>query len=113
MHELSVVSSIIKTAHDEVDKINGKEVLEIHLEIGKLAGVELDSFHFVWPQCAKDTVVENATVIINEPEGKARCIECNTEFLIEKIFDSCPNCNGPFKEIVSGKELKIKKLIIK
>jgi len=113
MHELSVVSSIVKTAEQEVQKINGKMVLEIYLEIGKLSGVEMDSFHFVWPQCIQNSVLENARLFIDEPHGKAKCAECRTEFDVEKLYDSCPKCNSPFKEILVGKELKIKKLIIK
>ena len=113
MHELSVVSSIVKTAKQEVEKINGKKVLEIYLEIGKLSGVEMDSFHFVWPQCINNSVLENATLFIDEPLGKAKCAECGNEFAVEKLFDSCPKCKSPFKEILVGKELKIKKLIIK
>ncbi|HLO74220.1 MAG TPA: hydrogenase maturation nickel metallochaperone HypA [Flavobacterium sp.] len=113
MHELSVVSSIVKTAEQEAQKINGKKVLEIYLEIGKLSGVEMDSFHFVWPQCITNSVLENAKLFIDEPSGKAKCVECETEFEVEKLYDSCPKCNSPFKEILVGKELKIKKLIIK
>jgi len=113
MHELSVVSSIVKTAEQEVRKINAKTVHEIYLEIGKLSGVEMDSFYFVWPQCIHNSVLEKAKLFIEEPLGKAKCVECETEFEVEKLYDSCPSCNSPFKEILAGKELKIKKLIIK
>ncbi|MBA4154741.1 hydrogenase maturation nickel metallochaperone HypA [Flavobacterium sp.] len=113
MHELSVVTSIVKTAQQEVEKINGIRVVEIYLEIGKLSGVEMDSFHFIWPQCIHKSVLEFATLFIDETVGKAKCIECGEVFSVEKIFDNCPKCNSPFKEILSGKELKIKKLIIK
>ncbi|WP_409417164.1 hydrogenase maturation nickel metallochaperone HypA [Flavobacterium sp. PS2] len=113
MHELSIVSSIVKTAHQEAEKIKGKKVLEIYLEIGKLSGVEMDSFHFVWPLCTNNSVLDGSKLFVEEPVGRAKCAECNHTFIIKKIFDSCPNCNSPFKEILEGKELKIKKLIIK
>lgn len=113
MHELSVVTSIVKIVEQEVDKIKGQKVLELYLEIGKLSGVEIDSFHFVWPQCIYGSVLGETKLFIDEPVGKARCAECETEFQIDKSFDSCPNCESPFKEIITGKELKIKKIIIK
>ena len=112
MHELSIATSILKTAEQEVKDNGGEKILEIHLEIGKLSGVEIQSLHFVWELCVHETVLQDAKVTITEPEGKAKCAECETEYLLEKIFDSCPNCNSPFKNIISGKELKIKKLII-
>ena len=113
MHELSVVTSIVKIIQQEVDKIKGQEVLEVHLEIGKLSGVEVSSFHFIWPQCIKESVLSKTKLFIEEPAGKAKCAECETEFQLDKSFDSCPNCDSPFKEIITGKELKIKKIIIK
>ncbi|WP_343707240.1 hydrogenase maturation nickel metallochaperone HypA [Flavobacterium sp.] len=113
MHELSVVTSIVKIATQEVDKIGGRKALEIYLEIGKLAGIEMSSFHFIWPQCINGTVLNDAKLFVVEPVGKAKCAECETEFQIDKSFDSCPNCQSPFKEIIAGKELKIKKIIIK
>lgn len=113
MHELSVVTSIVKIVQQEVDKIKGKTVLELYLEIGKLSGVEMDSFYFIWPQCSYGNVLQDAKLFIEEPIGRAKCVECETEFQIDKSFDSCPNCDSPFKEIIAGKELKIKKIIIK
>ena len=112
MHELSIATSILKTAQNEVEKIKGKKVEEIFLEIGKISGVEISSLEFVWEQCMKDSVLDGAKVHITEPEGFARCAECNHEFKISKIYDSCERCGSPFKEIVTGQEMKIMKLVI-
>ncbi len=112
MHELSIATSIIKTTENEVDISIGEKVTEIILEIGKLSGVEIQSLHFVWELAAKNTVLEDSKITIFEPEGIAICAECDTEYKLEKIYDPCTKCNSPFKKIISGKELKIKKLII-
>ena len=112
MHELSIATSIIKTAENEVQDNGGVKVLEIHLEIGKLSGVELQSLLFIWELSSKGTVLQDSKLTIIEPEGIAKCAECETEFKLERIYDSCPKCQSPFKNIISGKELKIKKLII-
>jgi hydrogenase nickel incorporation protein HypA/HybF len=112
MHELSVATSIVKTAEAEVKKINGESVSAIYLEIGRLSGVEISSLEFVWKPCVDNSALKNAQLFISQPEGRAQCAECNNEFSIEHYFDSCPACGSPFKKIVSGRELKIKKLII-
>lgn len=112
MHELSIATSIVKTAEKEVRDNGGEKVLEIYLEIGKLSGVELQSLLFIWELCTNETVLQHSQLTITEPEGIAQCGECKTEFTLEKMYDSCPKCNSPFKTILSGKELKIKKLII-
>lgn len=112
MHELSIATSILKTAEAEVEKIKGKKVTEIFLEIGKISGVEISSLEFVWDSCMKNTVLDGAKIHIAEPEGFARCAECDHEFKITKIYDACERCGSPFKEVVTGKEMKVKKLII-
>ncbi len=112
MHELSIATSIIKSAEVELIENKAESIKEIFLEIGKLSGVEIASLTFVWELAAKGTALENSKVNIHEPEGFARCGECSTEYHLEKIFDVCPNCKSPFKEILKGKELKIIKLII-
>ena len=112
MHELSIATSILKTAEDEVAKIEGKKVKEIQLEIGKISGIEISSLKFVWEQCMKGSVLEKAKVEIIEPEGFAKCAECGHEFRIENFYDSCNKCGSPFKEIITGKEMKIKRLLI-
>ena len=112
MHELSIALSILKTAEEEVKKVSGKLVSEIHLEIGKVSGVVTEALLFVWPQCTQETVLHHSKVIIEETDGKAKCIECGNEFYIENLFDDCPECASPFKEIIKGNELKIRKLII-
>lgn len=112
MHELSIATSILKTTKQEVEKLKGKKVEEIYLEIGKISGIEISSLDFVWDSCMKGTALENAKVYITEPEGFARCAECDHGFKISKIYDSCEKCGSPFKEIIKGKEMKIKKLVV-
>jgi len=112
MHELSIATSIVKTAETEVKKINGESVSAIYLEIGQLSGVEVSALEFVWKPCVERSVLQNAQLFIDQPKGQAQCAECNSKFPIEHYFDSCPACGSPFKKIISGRELKIKKLII-
>ena len=77
-----------------------------------MSGVEMDSLEFAWPMAVKDTVLENARRDIDYIEAKARCLECETEFDIEHIYDECPNCKSYFKDIFRGKELRVKALEI-
>ncbi|PZU90089.1 MAG: hydrogenase maturation nickel metallochaperone HypA [Chryseobacterium sp.] len=112
MHELSIATSILKTVEQEVEKIKGGRVADIYLEIGKISGVEITSLQFVWPLAMKSSVLEHSKVHIEEPEGYAKCAECGNQFYIDKIFDNCPQCKSPFKEVLKGKEMKIRKLVI-
>lgn len=110
MHELSIVLGIVKIAEDEIAKTNATKVDIIELEIGTLAGIEFDSLEFVWPSAVKDTSLEFAQKKINKIKAKGKCLDCNTTFDINFIYDPCPNCNSFLKGILQGKELRVKAL---
>ncbi len=110
MHELSIALGIVKIAEVERQKANALKVDRIELEIGALSGVELESLDFVWPMAVKDTTLENAIYEVDYVAGKARCLECGQAYSIENLFDMCPLCKGYFKDVISGKELRVKAL---
>jgi len=107
MHELSIAMGIVKIAEDETKKANKTKVQRIELEIGSLSGVEIVSLKYVWEVAVKDSVLEGAILEIDFKKAKAKCFECETEFEMKKIFDSCTKCNSHFKNILQGKEMRI------
>ena len=110
MHELSIALGIVKIAEDESRKASARVVKSIELEIGSMAGIEMDSLDFAWPIAVKDTVLEHANREIDLIPAKAKCLECQTEFNLEHTFDACPSCKSYFKDIFQGKELRVKAL---
>ncbi len=110
MHELSIALGIVKIAEDETAKVKAEKVTKIELVVGVLSGLELDSLNFVWESAVKGTVLEHAVKEIIVVEGRGKCIDCDTEFEMENMYDCCPNCNSNFKGILKGKELKVKAL---
>lgn len=112
MHELSIAMSIVDLAAEQAAKHNAWAIEEIELDIGCLSGIEMDSFDFAWKQAIRRTILENAIRKVNRIEGKAHCLECGCFFTIQHLYDSCPDCNSHFMEIISGKELKVKSLVL-
>lgn len=112
MHELSIVMSIIDIARQQTADADATIVDEIELDIGTLSGIEMDSFEFAWKQAVKDSVLENAVRTINRIEAKAQCLDCNAEFAILNYYDACPVCGEHLLDILQGKELKVKSLIV-
>jgi len=110
MHELSIVMGIIKIAETETLKAGAKQVELIELEIGSLAGIEQQALDFVWEGAVKNTVLENATLKIDHILAKGQCMECDTIFPLDNVYDSCPNCQTYLKGILQGKELRVKAL---
>lgn len=110
MHEMSIAIGIVNIAKEEAKKANVKSFAAIDLEIGTLAGIEFDSLEFVWEAAVKDSVLEKAEIRINKINARARCSDCEKEFSIKYIHDSCPKCGSFLKIIIQGKELRIKSL---
>ena len=110
MHELSIALGIVNIAREELRKAQASRVVSIELQIGKLAGIEFEALDFVWPMAVKDTVLENAECRVEKLDGRAKCMECDTEYPISKIYDPCPKCNSYLKGILQGKELRVQAL---
>jgi len=112
MHELSIALSIIDIADKEAKKANAIKVAEIELEVGELAGVEYRALDFAFETAVKNTILENAIVKIHKPKGQAICNDCNTNFEINDLYSACPKCGGYFHNIIKGKELRVKSLLV-
>ena len=110
MHELSVVMGIVRIAEDETAKAGASRVEKIELEIGTQAGIEFDALEFVWPNAVEGTVLADAEKVIKVVPAVAKCLDCDTEFALENIYDSCPKCKSFLKGILRGKELRVRAL---
>ena len=110
MHEMSIALGIVRIAEDETRKAKAHKVARIELEIGTLAGIEFSSLDFVWPAAVRGTVLQEAERSIDRIQGKARCMDCDTQFEVAHLFDACPSCKSNLKELVRGKELRVKAL---
>ncbi len=112
MHELSIVLNIIDIAEKEAKKADAASISAIELSIGKLSTIEPVAFDFAWKHGVKNSMLEHARRITNYIDGKGRCNKCSTEFLMEALYQPCPQCGDYFSEIIEGKELQIKSLRI-
>lgn len=107
---MSIAIGIVNIATKEAKKANVEHFAKIDLEIGTLAGIEFDSLDFVWEAAIKDSVLERAEKRINKIKAKAKCSDCEHEFAIKYMHDSCPKCGSFLKIILQGKELRVKSL---
>lgn len=112
MHEFSIALSIIEIAENEARKAKSEKVSELVLDIGTMAGIEFHALDFAMESATKNTILNEAKIIINKIVAIGRCQNCNHEFEIESAFDQCPKCNTYFIDVLSGKELKVKSLVV-
>lgn len=112
MHELSVVMSIVDIARLEARKASAGVIEEIEMDIGCLSTIEMTAFDFAWLQGVKETILENARKKVNRIKGKARCLQCESIFPVENVYDACPACGAHLLDILEGKELRVKSIVV-
>lgn len=112
MHELSIVMSIVDIAQQQAEQANAEIIDEIEIDIGCLSTIQMDAFEFAWRQGVKQTILEGATKKINRIKGKARCLDCEASFPLENLYDACPVCGEHLLDIIEGKELKVRLLVV-
>jgi len=110
MHEISICEGILKIIEDQAAEQNYTAVEKVWLEIGALAGVELEALRFGFGVVTKGSVAEKAALEIIQIDGTAWCMPCEKSVTVAERFDSCPNCGSYQLQITSGDEMRIKEL---
>lgn len=110
MHEMAISESILGILEDEGRRQNYLRVKKVRLEIGPLAGVEVQALRFTFDVVTKGTLAENAALEIIETEALAWCLLCEQTVRIRQRYDACPGCGGHQLQVTAGEEMRIKDL---
>jgi hydrogenase nickel incorporation protein HypA/HybF len=112
MHEFSIAVDIVDIATSSAIKEAATVVKEIEIEIGQLSGVVLEALEFSLEVAVKGTLLEHARRNLILVPGKARCTQCLTQYETDSLFKPCPTCQACAPDIIQGRELRVKSLII-
>jgi hydrogenase nickel incorporation protein HypA/HybF len=104
--------SILDIAEEYAGKTKYQAIEEIELDIGCLTTIEMNAFEFAWKEGVRNTRLQDAEKKINRIKGKAKCMDCENTFAIENLFDPCPICGQHLLDILEGKELRVKSLMM-
>jgi len=107
MHELGITRSVVSIVGEHAQ---GRKVLRVTLEVGRLSGLLAESIRFCFDVCAQGTPVQGATLQIVDVEGRGHCSACGAEPELAAPLARCPVCHEPTLRVVAGTELKIKEM---
>lgn len=110
MHELSIAENIRDIVLEAADKAGAQRVSRVVLDIGRLSGIERDALAFGLSVVMKNTIAENAEMVMNDIVGRAHCAGCGQDSVISDFFSLCPFCNSHELEILAGKEMRVSKI---
>jgi hydrogenase nickel incorporation protein HypA/HybF len=112
MHELSLLENVREILENHALRQNFSRVTKVTLEIGKLSSVEPDALRFGFDVAMKDSLAENAELIIEELNGLGLCQQCQQQIEMDTLHDPCVHCGSPFVKVTQGAEMKIKDLCV-
>ena len=103
MHELSIALSILDLVALEAIKQKAHEVKEIELEVGHWAGVDISALSFSMRAAQRYSPFEKARVTIVEVPPVSHCTH---------QFCGCPHCHSADTELLQGRELRLKSILV-
>lgn len=110
MHEMSLCEGILRVIEEQAAQQRYTRVKTVWLEVGTLAGVEIEALRFGFEVVMRDSIARDARLEIIPVAAQAWCMACMKRVAIQQRFDCCPQCGGHQLQISGGYELRIKEL---
>lgn len=108
MHEIGIVSGILKTVIDAAREAGASRVVCVSLRIGDMCEVVPESLDFAWDVLREDdALTEQAELRVEELHPRSRCLVCGEEFAHDRFHLRCPLCGSADTHLLQGRELDI------
>ena len=104
--------NIVDIAAEYAEKEKAEIIREIEIEVGELSGVVVEALEFALESAVKDTVLAQARIVTTVIPGRAKCISCHHEYPTHDLFKRCPRCRTCAPDIIRGKELRVKSMMV-
>lgn len=110
MHEMSLCESILQTLEQQASVQQYHNVKTVWLEIGALAGVEIEALRFSFDLVVRGSLAEGAKLEIVTVPGLAWCLPCGRVVEVQQLYDECPLCGSHQLQVTDGHQMRIKEL---
>ncbi len=110
MHEFSIALNIVDIATRTARNEGAAKINEVEIEVGILSGVVIEALEFALESATKNTLLENAKIIITRIKARAKCSKCHAEFEPKELIAECPVCSSFDFKIINGRELRVKSI---
>ncbi|MBR2255396.1 MAG: hydrogenase maturation nickel metallochaperone HypA [Candidatus Methanomethylophilaceae archaeon] len=117
MHEVSVVSTLVKAVLKELENHRTTKVNRVALLIGVLNNLGEEQMRFAYEIVTRGTILEGSELVIEEEPVEAECRSCGYRGPVDMLEDpdfghdipvlACPRCHGPIT-VVKGQSCTVK-----
>lgn len=108
MHEMSICESIVSVIEQQAVAQSFTRVRRVRLEIGPLAGVELEALRFSFDVVTRGGIAAGSELDVIGLPVTGWCMPCAGSVEVRERFDACPDCGSYQIQITGGEELRIK-----
>ena len=113
MHEASLIASVLRQSLAIASASGAGDIVEIHLSIGPLSGVEPTLLATAFERLAPGYGLRAATLCVQERELTAACRACQLEYCVRDFEFTCPTCGSTDADIVAGDAVMIESLTLR
>ena len=111
MHELSIVTHVIKTLEEIAVENRITKIGSVTLEIGEVSGIISDYFVDCWDYFKKKKpLVEEAELKLISIDAITYCEDCKQEYETVKYGRICPYCSSEHTYLLQGNECNIREI---
>lgn len=104
MHELSICQGLLRQLGPIAADHQG-QLAQVVLRIGSLAGVEPSLLQSAFLIARKESVAEQAELIIEPSPIRVHCAKCDADSEVSANNLSCRYCDNQQTQLISGDEL--------
>lgn len=112
MHELSLVTEILRLAEQHALEQGARRVREIRLEVGVLSGVEPSLLKRAFEALSLGSQADGADLILETKGLLLACKSCQKESEAKGLSVRCPSCGSLETRVLSGEGLLLKTLVL-
>ena len=110
MHEMSLAEGVLQIVEDSARREGFGTVRVVRLEIGELAGVEIDALRLCFDAVARGGIADGARLEIERTPGGAWCRRCAKMVPVAARLDPCPDCGTHQLQVCAGTEMRVRDL---
>ncbi len=83
---------------------------KVNISFGQMIQIVPDIFEFAFRETVKNSIAQDAVIVIEILPVKMRCKNCGNDFQVKENCFACNICSSGDLEIIHGKELFIKSI---
>ncbi|MBU3208214.1 hydrogenase maturation nickel metallochaperone HypA [Clostridium algidicarnis] len=111
MHEVGVLIEVVKKVENIAKTNRLTKIDTLVLQIGELSSMIPRYIEACYPAAVDGTLLKDTKLRIEILPGNCICKSCNKVFNLLENNSKCPNCEGEYWDLLSGKEFMIKEII--